>query len=88
MDPHERKTGILVSQDDVDRTVKKAADAQLEAEVALKRAAKAARTANEIRKSTRELLKSLMNLERQILGGAQPRPMSSTRRARRQGLGL
>ena len=47
--------------------MKKATEAQLDAQAALKRATKAARTAKEIRKSNCKLLKSFMNLERQIL---------------------
>lgn len=89
VDPHDGTAGVLVAQDDVDAAVNKAVDAQLEAEAALDRAARAERTANEIRQSNRELLERMRNLERQVLGhaqaGTQPRPMSLARRARREG---
>ena len=89
LDPKEHRDGVLVAQDDVAEAVNKAADAQLEAEAAHERAKKAEQTANEIRQSNRELLERLRNLEHQALGhaqaGAQPRPMSSARRARREG---
>ena len=49
VDSHKRRAGILVSQDDVDEAVNKAADAQLEAEAAHERAKKAERTANDFR---------------------------------------
>ena len=81
--------GVLVAQDDVDEALNKAANDQLEDESAHERAKKAEIIANEIRQSNRELLKWLRNLERQVCGhaqaGTQPRPMSSARRARREG---
>ena len=79
MDPHERRAGVLVDQDDVDEAVNKMANAQIEAEAAQERVEKADKTANEIRQSNRELLKRLKNRERQVLGhahaGAKPRLM-------------
>ena len=85
----ERRAGVLVAQDDVDEALNKAANDQLEDESAHERAKKAEIIANEIRQSNRELLKWLRNLERQVCGhaqaGTQPRPMSSARRARREG---
>ena len=87
--PRDGNTGDLVAQDDIDAAVNKAADAQLEAEAALDRAARAERTASEIRQSNHELLERMRNLERQVLGhaqtGTQPRPMSLARRERREG---
>ena len=89
VNPHERRAGVLVAQDDVDEAVNKANDAHLEAEAANERADKAERTANEIRQSSREPLGQLRKLKRQVHGhaqaGAQPRPTSSARRARREG---
>ena len=54
-----------------EEAVNKAADAQLEAEAAHERAAKAERTANEIWHSRRDLLRWLRNLERQGIGHVQ-----------------
>ena len=89
VDPHERGAGVLVAQYDGDEVVNKAADAQLEAEAALQCPEKLKRSANEIRRSNRELLERMRNLECQVLGFAQtrmqPRPMSSARQARREG---
>ena len=85
--PRDGTAGVLVAQDDVDAAVNKAVDAQLDTEAALDRAARAKRTASEIRQSTRELFERMRNLQRQFLGhaqpGMQPRPMSLARRERR-----
>ena len=51
-----------LAQDDVNKDVNKASDAQIKAEAALERAEKAWRTANEIRLSDRELFERLRNL--------------------------
>ena len=48
VDSHERRAGVLVAQDDVDEAVKKADDAQLEAEAANERNEMSERTAKEI----------------------------------------
>ena len=64
VDPHERRAGVLMAQDDVDEAVNKAAYAQLEAETANKGDEKAERNANEVQQSNRELLERLRNLER------------------------
>ena len=47
-DPSESRAGVLVAQDDVDEAVKKADDAQLEAEAANERNEMSERTAKEI----------------------------------------
>uniref|UniRef100_A0AAV1TBR8 Uncharacterized protein n=1 Tax=Peronospora matthiolae TaxID=2874970 RepID=A0AAV1TBR8_9STRA len=87
--PVDDSVGFMVAQDDVDAAVNKAVDAQLEAEAALDRAARAERTASEIRQSTREMLEGMRNLECQVLGPAQngtlPRSMSSALQARQEG---
>ena len=87
--PRGDNAGVLAAQDDVDEAVNRAADAQLEAEADLERAAQAEKTASEIRQSNRELLERMRNLERQVHGnaqmGTQPRPMSLAHRARRDG---
>ena len=62
LDPHERRAGVLVSQDDVDEAVKKKAKAHLEAKAAHERAQKVKRTAIEI------LHFSCKLLERSCLG--------------------
>lgn len=87
--PRGGRAGVLVAQDDVDQAVNIAADARLEAEAASERAAQAEKTSSETRQSNRELLERIRILERQMLGqvqtGSRPRPMSSARRARREG---
>ena len=86
---HDGSAGVLGAQDDVDQAVNIAADARLEAEAASERAAQAEKTSSETRHSNRELLERIRVLERQVLGhlqtGSRPRPMSSARRARREG---
>uniref|UniRef100_A0AAV1TWY1 Uncharacterized protein n=1 Tax=Peronospora matthiolae TaxID=2874970 RepID=A0AAV1TWY1_9STRA len=61
----------------------------MEAEAALDRAARAERTAREIRQSNRKLFERSRNLESQVIehaqAGTEPRPMSLARRARREG---
>ena len=77
--PRRDNAGVLVSQDDVEEDVNRAADAQLEAEAALERAAQTEKNASEIGHSNRELLERMRNLERQAHGnaqmGTQSRPM-------------
>uniref|UniRef100_A0AAV1TXR1 Uncharacterized protein n=1 Tax=Peronospora matthiolae TaxID=2874970 RepID=A0AAV1TXR1_9STRA len=87
--PRDVTAGVLVAQDDVDTALNKAVDAQLEAEAAFDRSARAERAASETRQSYRELLERMRNLERQDLGhaqaGTQPDSMSLASRARREG---
>ena len=70
----------------MDAAVFKAADAKLEAEAVIGRAARAERTASEVRKYNRELIERMRSMEQQVFGHThtetQPRPMSSARRAR------
>ncbi|KAG1681914.1 hypothetical protein DVH05_024111 [Phytophthora capsici] len=61
----------LVAQGDMDDVASRAYDAQLEAEAASERAARAEGTATALRQSNRELLERMRSLEQRVFGGAQ-----------------